>query len=513
MHNYKVYVIDNIVGIKYIDGINKIWKPLWARKMRGKFYYVNPSTSKVIVIKDSLIRGMEILPKSGYYEKYGITETQDYNNDKSIFDPIQQELITLFKSDNILTRETYITLKVVGSLVVVNIYPIKTEQYSIINNIIDIYGDNFTKLLANYCKENKLPLITISTNGTLFIGNLMQDYFLTSIQNLVSFEVKSLSDWENIIPIFTQIFIEYYKNLLKLLKNNNPVSICFESICKNRTTFMGTVHIELAINYDNNNLILLGLCNNNMYYPHFKLPRIFFTQPWYMRINNTTQVFNILEMMNQIVCETIDKNELFKLGNINDSLISTDLHIEGLILLSYLENDLIDYEKIKTKEYYICHNIKKDNLSIVHEFHKNYDNYYPIIKNIRNFTENIKPSVLNLINISFIMLKKEINTLSKFYINLDDNAKKCIDKAITNLDNNNIGTILKIFLNNKNNIENLNELFIPIIEQVFTNRVSTIDNFIIFLKKLLMNTKPWINENIIIDTNIISELYTLIIGL
>ena len=111
------------------------------------------------------------------------------------------------------------------------------------------------------------------------------------------------------------------------------------------------------------------------------------------------------------------------------------------------------------------------------------------------------------------MLKKEINTLSKFYINLDDNAKKCIDKAITNLDNNNIGTILKIFLNNKNNIENLNELFIPIIEQVFTNRVSTIDNFIIFLKKLLMNTKPWINENIIIDTNIISELYTLIIGL
>ena len=507
LHNYKVYIIDNIIGIKYIDGINKIWKPLWARKMRGKFYHIS---SKVIVIKDSLIRGMEILPKIGYYKKHGITETQDYHNDKSIFDSTQQELITLFKTDNILTKETYITLKVDGSLIIINIYPIESEQYLIINNVIDNYADDFTKLLANYCKENNFPLITISTNGTLFIGNFMQDYFLTSIQNLVSYEVKSLSDWINIIPIFTKIFLDYYKNILQ---NNNPVSICFESICKNRTTFLGIVHNELAVNYDNNNLILLGLCNNNIYYPHFKLPRIIFTQPWYMSINTTTQVFNILDMIDQIVCEKIDKNELFKLGTINDSLMSTDLHVEGLILLSYLDNGL-DYEKIKTKEYYICHNIKKDNLSIIHKIHKNYDNYYPILKNIRDFTENIKPSVEKLINISFTMLKNEINNSSKFYLNLDENTKRCIDKLITNLDNNNIGIALKIFLNNKNNIDNINELFIPIIEQIFTHRVSPIEKFVIFLKKLLMSIKPWNNKtDIIIDNIIITELYELIIGL
>jgi putative nucleotidyltransferase with HDIG domain len=536
LYQYKVYIIDNIVGIKYIDGINKIWKPLWARKMRGKYYYINPITSKVIVIKDSLIRGMEILPKK--YEKDGIIKTQDTNNndDNSNFDSIQQELITLFKGDNLLTRETFITLKVDGSLIVVNIYPVKSEQYTILNSIIETNADQFTKLLANYCKENKLPLITISTNGTLFIGNLMQDYFLTSIQNLVSVEVKSLSDWEIIIPTFTKIFMEYYKNVTRLVKNNNPVSICFESICKNRTTFLGNVHNELAVNYDNNNLILLGLCNNNKYYPHFKLPRIIFTQPWYMSITTTTQVFNILDMMHQIVCGIINKDELFKMGSTIDSFMSTDLHVEGLILLSYLENGLIDYEKIKTKEYYICHNIKKDNMTTVFNYHKNYDNYYPILKNIRNFTENLESSLLKIIDITFNKLVEQINQTSPFYKSLNVDAQKCIDKIINNqphlrcheplvCDTNiNIGTGIKIFLNNKNSLEELNKLFIPIIEDIYKNRVGTLNDFVLFIKNVLMVVKPWINDSKVIindiitntnhpDNKIITELYILIIGL
>ena len=535
LHHYKVNIINNIIGIKYIDGINKIWKPLWARKMRGKYYYVNPTTSKVIVIKDSLIRGMEILPKK--YEKYGITTTQDTSNtdDNSNFDSIQQELISLFKGDNLLTRETFITLKVDGSLIVVNIYPVKSEQYTILNSIIETNADDFTKTLAIYCKENKLPLITISTNGTLFIGNLMQDYFLTSIQNLVSFEVKSLSDWIIIIPTFTKIFMEYYKNLTRLLKNNNPVSICFESICKNRTTFLGNVHNELAVNYDNNNLILLGLCNNDKYYPHFKLPRIIFTQPWYMSITTTTQVFTILDMMHQIVCGTIDKDDLFKMGSVIDSLMSTDLHVEGLILLSYLENGLIDYEKIKTKEYYICHNIKKDNMTTIFNYHKNYDNYYPILKKIRNFTENLESSLIRIIDISYNKLVEEINKSSSFYMNLNSDAQKCIDNVINNIDKNTnsgsimsikdaYGTGIKIFLNNKNSLDNLNELFIPIIEDIYSNRVGIINDFVTLLKNILMIVKPWINDPKVIinqiitnpqhaDYKIITQLYILIVGL
>lgn len=526
LHNYRVYIMGNTIGIKYIDGINKLWRPLWARKMRGKYYYIHDN-GKITVIKDTLIRGMEILPEK--YIKAGILETQDTDikRNNSIFDDIQQELIKQFKCDNILTRETYITLKVDGSLIIINIYPVKSEQYLIMSNIIESYADNFTKLLYNYCKENKLPLITISTNGTLFIGDLMQDYFLTSIQNLISFEVKSLSDWVDIIPIFTKLILEYYKHLTKFLKNNNFVSICFESICKNRTTFLGKIHTELAVNYDNNNLILLGLCNNNKYYPHFKLPLIIFTQPWYLSINNTSQVFQILDMMHQIVCDEIDINELFKLNKDIKTLISRDIHVEGLILLSYLENGSVDYEKIKTQEYYTCHNIKKDNLSIVFNYHKNYDNYYPIIKNIRNFTENLNPSLLKIINVSFNMLKKEINKESSFYIKLNDNTKKCIDKVINNIElendiNNNIGIALKIFLNNKNIIENINELFIPIIKDIYINRTAPIDEFIIFLKHLLMSTKPWINNPEIIIENlqneniynkIVGELYILIIGL
>jgi hypothetical protein len=528
LYHYKVYIIGDIVGIKYIDGINKIWRPLWARKMRGKYYHVNPITSKITVIKDSLIRGMEILPKK--YEKYGITKTQDINahDDITNFDAIQQELITLFKGDNELTRETFITLKVDGSLIIVNICPPKCDQYTIMNNIIEIYGDEFSKLLADYCKINKLPLFFISTNGTLLIGNLMIDYFLTAIQKLVSVKVKSLSDWKKIIPKFTEIFMEYYKNLTRLLKNNNPVSLCFEAICKNRTTFLGNVHTELAINYDSNNLILLGLCNNNKYYPHFKLPRIIFTQPWYMCVKNTTEVFNILDMMNEIVCETIDKNELFKMGPDNDSLMSTDLHVEGLILLSYLSNGSIDYEKIKTTEYYECHNINIDTITTVTKYHRNYDNYYPIIKNIRQYIENLKPSLLKMINTSFILLTQQINKLSPFYIKLNEDAKKCVDKIINNIENkkdtkNNIGTAVKIFLNNKNIIEDINKLFTPLIEEIYKNRVGAITDFIIFIKNILMTVKPWINdpevmidqliENKHNDNKIIGQLYILIIGI
>jgi hypothetical protein len=254
-----------------------------------------------------------------------------------------------------------------------------------------------------------------------------------------------------------------------------------------------------------------------------------------MSITTTTQVFTILDMIHQIVCGTIDKNDLFKMGSVVDSLMSTDLHVEGLILLSYLENGLIDYEKIKTKEYYICHNIKKDNMTTIFNYHKNYDNYYPILKKIRNFTENLESSLIRIIDISYNKLVEQINKSSSFYINLNSDAQKCIDNVINNIDKNTnsdsimsikyaYGIGIKIFLNNKNSLDNLNELFIPIIEDIYSNRVGTINDFVILLKHILMIVKPWINDpKVIINqiitnpqhTNykIITQLYILIVGL
>lgn len=487
----------NVIGIKYIDGINNIWKPKWSREARGRFYYINKKT--VIELKYGLQRGIEVLTKA--HKDYGITETQDIteiNNSK--FDDIQNNILNKFNGNN--EFNSYISSKVDGSLIIINIYPENCIQYQIIKDIVQNSNDNFSKSILDYCLNNNLPLVTISTQGTLILSCDMQDYFLSAIQDLYD------------INNFILEAIKYSKNIC----TNNYVSLFFEAFCKNRRTISGKLHTELAVGYESNGIQLLGAMCTNKYIPHFDLPNNTFTQPFYMKINRTETVFNIMELLDKIVLNKESINEILKLCPTTN--ISTLIHPEGFVLLTPLDNGFYDYAKIKTKLYYDCHKIKQHKISYLLKLDENCEKYYPIIRKLKFFFNNLKPSLIQLIDESYIALNNEINENSILFNGLNVKAKQKIIDLIISGDKNN-SVIYKILLNNKSNYNDLINLFEPFINKIFIEKSGTINDFTNYIKKIFMKLEPWgknnwkDNLNLLIDNydSEISDLYTLVIGI
>ena len=351
----------------------------------------------------------------------------------------------------------------------------------------------------NYCLENNLPIVTISSQGTLIINEDMQDYFLSSIQDIF------ISEYE-----LVKCIIKYTSEINK----NEYVALFFEAFCKNRTTIKGRQHTELAVGYNYNGLQLLGAMYSNKYIPHFDLPNHTFVQPFYMEINTTDTVFYVMNLLDQIVLNKESTNELLLLAtNKNTSQL---IHPEGFVLLTPLDNGLYDYAKIKTKLYYDCHKIKQHKISYLLQLNENCEIYYPIIKKLKFFFNDIKPKLVKLIELSFDKLKNEINENSLLFNGLNIKAQQRILDLINIGDNNN-SVIYKILLNNKENFNELVKLFEPIIDEMFIERSGSYDDFTTYIKKILMKLEPWSNkiwkEQLISNNNEISDLYHLVIGI
>lgn len=491
----------NVIGIKYIDGLNNIWKPKWAREARGRIYYLEKNN--IVELKYGLQRGIEILTKA--HKDFGVIETQDINNNLTKFDDVQNIISNTFKGSNVF--KSYISAKVDGSLIIINVYPQNCKQYIIIKNIIEKSNDIFSKNIMEYCIDNQLPLITISSQGTLFVNEDMQEYFISAIKDMF------YNLW---IPQLVNCVVNYVNNIKKY--NNEYIALFFEAFCKNRTTINGILHTELAVGYNQNGLHLLGAMLNNIYIPHFDLPNHTFTQPFYMVVNRTDTVFYVMNLLDQIVLNKETNDKLLRLCSLSN--ISKLIHPEGFVLLTPLENGLYDYAKLKTKLYYDCHKIKQNKLSYLLQLDENCEIYYPIIKKLKFFFNNLKPSLVNLIKQSFNKIISEVHENSLLFNGLNSKAKqKILD--LVNIGDINNHVIYKILLNNKSSYDELIKLFEPLINKLFTERSCTNDDFTLYIKKILMTLEPWSNNdweeklNLMIDNyNIeISDLYKLVIGL
>lgn len=472
--------IPDVIGIKYIDGMNQIWRPKWAREARGRFYYIGGD--KVIPLKETLQRGIEILTQAHLVA--GITETQDVNISNNKVDDTQQMILSKFSGEN--QFDTFLTGKVDGSLLIVNIYPIECVQYDIIKKIGLAHGDAFTQTIIRYCVENFLPIITISTQGTLFIGIDMQDYFLTAIQPLI----VSTYCWETIVPCFVAKILDYYTMIQ--LNNKEMVNICFEAYCKNRTTFLGKLHTELAIGYDHSGMNLLGLMNCGRYIPHFNLPRAIFTQPFYIHIENTKEVFRLMKELDEVVLgkRTI---EMFLTNFSLDCITSRVVHPEGFVLLTPVKNsygDDYDYEKIKETLYYACHKVRQEKIKELLELPMSCSSYYPILKNLHTFFDNIGETVKSLVQSSYNRLIKEINKESVFYTKQNPKAQARMNIVITSdaYDIKSLEVVCKMMLNCKDNASDLIELLSPVTIELYSNST---EELILFTKNLLMKCEPW----------------------
>jgi hypothetical protein len=373
---------DKVIGIKYIDGLNNIWKPKWSREARGRFYYLG---DEVVPLKDALQRGIEVLTKS--HKDHGIEETQDIDW-KTIerVDDVQAETIKAFSGYN--DYNGVLTGKVDGSLLIINHYTVDSAQYKIMKEIIEDVGDDFSKAICKYCVDHRMPLITVATQGTVLISSEMQDYFVTAIKSLIDFEFTTVIDtWTQIIPEFCRM-VTHYTNLNGL--SDKVLNICFEAYCKDRRSLTGVLHTELAIGYDHSGFNLLGIMCDNKYIPHFDLNDSVFKQPVYLKITNTKQVFDIMDDMDRVVLDQMSYNN-FMTKYFPDK-IGYPIHMEGWVMLTKIDDTesakRYDYSKIKTNLYYKCHKIKEKNIDELVKLPASCQFYYPIIKILVDFYNN-----------------------------------------------------------------------------------------------------------------------------
>ena len=412
---------DSVVGIKYIDGLNNLWRPVWAREARGRFYYYDAVSKKVHALKDTLQRGVEVLTQA--HAKAAIAETQDMKlGEYAHLDDIQQACIQKFLSPENVPMNAHLSGKVDGSLLIVSVYPRDTAECHIMEEILEACGDSFSRQLAKSCTEANAPLVVVATQGTLMIGSDMQDYFVTALQALTG---QSLADittvkraWSQQIPHFLQSIQEYI--VLAGLQHKR-VHLCFEAFCKNRRTFLGRLHTELAISYDRHGFNLLGALVDNTYIPHFALPAAIFAQPISLPIRGTQQVFTILEDMDRVVLGTLENTAfLEKYGFPADSLI----HMEGWVLLTPLA-DCYDYAKIKTSLYYKCHKIRSQNVPALLALPTSCDATYPILAVLREFHANANQRFTDTIAATIAMLEAEValGEGSAFYAALPAKAR------------------------------------------------------------------------------------------
>ncbi len=501
-HAYSVSKhIPGVIGIKYIEGLNKLWKPKWSREARGRFYWIglgsesnqtsNPinKSNQVIELKSALQRGIEVLTKA--HIESGIEQTQDVEpKSLSVLDDKQREIIRLLGSANN-PINTILTAKVDGSLIIVNFYPINCPQYPIIKNLIFNHASNFTKSLCAHCVDHNLPIITISTQGTLFIGLDMEDYFLTSIQSLISTPIEFVSDWDMVIPQFVSLCMEYYWELK--LNMGLMCNICFEAYCANRTTITGKVHTELAVGYDHNGFNLLGMMYNTRYIPHFNMPKKIFKHPVHINIQSSGQVFDLMNKLDKIVLGELTLNDFLAETNCQpDDLTSNVIHPEGFVMLTPDSSNTYDYAKIKTQLYYRCHKVRSNNIKNLLLLPESCQVYYPVLKSMHLFFDNLENKLKGLITESLDALTLQINPNSELYQMQNIKAKARIDivinSGISSTDPKQLDIVYKMLLNTKNSSDIMTKILGPITDKLYGSKA---ENIITYTKNLLMNVEPW----------------------
>ena len=297
-----------VIMIKYIDRVNQLWKPRWAREARGRGYAISWA-GDVYEIKSSLNRGAELLTKAHLEE--GVDDTQDIHDWKfDILDMHQQTIVKMFNTkDDVPIEDAYITQKVDGSLLVVTYYPVDTPEHDLMSKYVDLTGCYHVKTI--------LGLYIPSTSGNVFMSDAMKSYFVTATAAFCGVEIpRSSSDavWEDIKESFTQkidplvghfahITGRYRKtpiNEHEIMNRdaNQQCSLLFEMVCKDRMTHDKKVHPEHAISYPSSGLYFLGTYKPTgpwAYIPHYQQD-VDIQQPTWRKVTSTGETIQIMKV-------------------------------------------------------------------------------------------------------------------------------------------------------------------------------------------------------------------------
>jgi hypothetical protein len=476
--------------IKYRDGVCKFWNAVWARQMRG--IVVRFTQGKFVLEKMCLQRGAEVL--TGYLKKHDIEDTQDMNHDISMFDSTQQKVITTFMNGGKI--DGAISFKVDGSLLAITLYEKDSEHAKYWTNYIETLGDDFNKVVLSKCQEMNLPFIAVmSSQGTVLIGEDMQDYTITSIFNIDSDVSEKPHEY---FAKFGNLFLDKIAKLY----NGFDVTLCFETVCKNRTTYLNRCHTELAVSYKKSFFRFLGMTrlDTEMFFPHYcmeeKVHKAGFEQPNYWIIKHTNQVDSIMDFLGEIINGKCSIEEFYQKNQPHNNFLNESsldyVDIEGFVFYFH-DGEKYDYSKIKTLIYYYCHKYHLANITklLYLSFNSKIANeIFPLCRTVGIF-HNELPDKLNSIG-------KEICKIFHNKENIDM-LRSTIDlKKQLSFDRQPFESKMKILINNPS--DKLMELIRPPFIEKFQllnldKNAKALAEFDCLIRQIIMRIAPWTDES------------------
>lgn len=223
----------------------------------------------------------------------------------------------------------WLSLNKDGLLIGINIYLFDSIEGKIMMNIINNYGDPFSKMILEYCK-NLLFFIVISNSETLLIPEVIQQYFVTSLlcgmynmnKELLTHEVlvNNFKPHELLLNNIDKLakFIDSINNFCKIFLNiikKTPLYLSFESVCSNKIDLYNHLHADINKSYEMSSFMFLGITIfNDTYLPYFLCPKNNFNCPLYIKITSN-ELSNIIYSLSNIITNKISQNEFITVYN------------------------------------------------------------------------------------------------------------------------------------------------------------------------------------------------------
>lgn len=496
---------SRIFSIKYRDGINKLWRPVWARQCRGIFFYVQDDFT-CVPIKYQLQRGAELM--TGMLVSANIASTQDISDAKKIAclsDSQQRTCKILLTGENDGLLDAHLTEKVDGSLLTVTFYYGKLAE--LMKSIIINYGDDFSKMILTGFEKFGLVGV-VSTQGTLMMASDMQDYFVTS--NLESKIIGLKRDYlieqakrYNPVELFElhgeSWFIEMIRvlNSLPVVDSVSNISLCWESVCENRSTAWGNLHSELAISYSSSMCLFLGASwSGNSWVlniPHTMLEIESINEPRFWRTSTSAQVDCLMRGLEDVVYGRITNNDfLTKFSPSNKTWDNTlSLHPEGYVCYTregtFKDLPIVDYNKLKLAAYYIGHKFHDESIKELYELSKTASHIFPMAKAVGDFYSEIESKFYAIGQ----KLSKGLGLNNSFASKLEGKAAKSYSSATPEIQ-------AKMIINA--NTDSFNTWIKELVSEYYPAISTTeLDADVVKtgLKRMCMDLKPWINYDVV----------------
>ena len=498
---------NRIFSIKYREGMNKLWRPIWARQCRGVYFYVQDDFT-CVPIKYQLQRGAELM--SGMLVSANIASTQDISDAKKIAclsDSQQRTCKILLAGENEGKLDAYLTEKIDGSLLTVTFY--YGEMATLMKTLVTEFGDDFSKMiLAGFEKFGLVGVV--STQGTLMMGIDMQDYFVTSIleSSVIGLSRSFLCVWiktQSVVQLFDTYGGPWFVEMVRILKvlpiipkTVTNISLCWESVCAERKTMLNKLHTELAISYSQSMCLFLGAswCGHDfvLNVPHTMLSIDAVQEPRFWTVTSAKEVDKLMRGLEDVVYGHISCLDFLMSFHPSNKVwnLDTPLHSEGYVCYTregeFVGQPIVDYNKLKLAAYYIGHGHKFHDGSIreLYKLSKTASHIFPLAKMVGDFYSGIK---INFFEIGQ-KLSRALGQENSFASKLEGKAFKSYLTASREIQ-------VKMIINAKNELFDIwiKDLIIKYYPSIATTDLEP-EKIKSGLKRMCMDLKPWINYEI-----------------